>query len=120
MSFAGRRFNHTAPSAVKRAADRMAAHRKSDQRRDDPYADGLRKRAGWMSSNLWGDLGGLMEVNRKATRPHHPKRFRVVLPAGIVTVEPASAGRAANLSTVIPDALSTSTASDSQFLDQDI
>ena len=44
MSFAGRRFNHTAPSAVKRAADPMAAHRKSDRSRDDPCAGGLRKR----------------------------------------------------------------------------
>jgi hypothetical protein len=59
-------------------------------------------------------------MKRNSALPHHPKRFRVVVPAGIVTVEPAGAYRAANLSTAIRDALSTSTASDSQFLDQDI
>ena len=59
-------------------------------------------------------------MNRNSALPHHPKRLCVVVPARIVTVEPAGAYRAANLSTVIRDALSTSTASDSQFLDQDI
>ena len=60
------------------------------------------------------------EVNRDSALPHHPKRLCVVVQAGIVTVEPAGAYRAANLSTAIRDTLSTSTASDFQFLDQDI
>ena len=59
-------------------------------------------------------------MNWNSALPHHLKRLCVVVPAGIVTVEPAGAYRAANSSAVIPDALSTSTASDSQFLDQDI
>ena len=59
-------------------------------------------------------------MNWNSALPHHLKRLCVVVPAGIVTVEPAGAYRAASLSTGIPDALSTPTASDSKFLDQDI
>jgi hypothetical protein len=39
--------------ARRTTADRMAAHRKSDQRRDDPCAGGLRKRVSSLEPLLW-------------------------------------------------------------------
>jgi len=64
---------------------------------------------------FWGRAWWFDEVNRDCYLPHHSKRFHIVVPARIVTVEPATAYRAAKLSTVIRDTLPSPTASEALF-----